>query len=43
MSIAGLLLQISVQKVYKASDINGDEKIGLEEMIYFLQDVSGIR
>jgi len=29
--------------VYKQDDVNEDEKIGLEEFIYILQDVSEVR
>ena len=29
--------------IEKKSDVNGDEKIGLEEVIYIMQEVSGLR
>ncbi len=43
-----LALQISAQiepasPIYKGVDVNCDEKIGLEEVIYILQEVSGLR
>ena len=31
------------QTVSKAGDVNGDEKIGLEEMSYILQKITGVR
>ena len=40
-------LQISVsigpaQKMYNASDVNGNDKIGIEESVYILEKVGGI-
>jgi len=31
------------QTVYEAADVNGDGKIGIEELIYILQKLSGLR
>jgi len=30
-------------EILKAADINGDGQIGIEEVIYFIQKMSGIR
>ena len=40
-------LQISVsigpaQNVYNASDVNGNDKLGIEESVYILEKVGGI-
>jgi hypothetical protein len=29
--------------VYKQADVNGDDKIGMEEMVFILQKIAGIR
>jgi hypothetical protein len=31
------------QSIYKSADVNGDEAIGLEEVIYILEEVVGAR
>ena len=48
LSDAILALQLTAalvppQPVYKEADIRGDSKIGLEEAIFVLQDLSGLR
>jgi hypothetical protein len=38
--VAGL---IPSQNIYLAADVNGDNKIGIEEAVYILEKVVGIR
>jgi len=43
MAIQGCAGIIPPSTVYKEADVNGDNKIGMEEVIYILQKVSGLR
>ena len=50
MALADVILVLQVLSgiepapaVYKEADVDGDNKIGLEEVIYILQKVSGLR
>ena len=48
LSDAVMALQVSVginpsQTVYNAADVNGDNNIGLEEVVYILQKIAGLR
>lgn len=50
MSLADMILVLQVMSgvepspsIFKEADVNGDNKIGLEEVLYILQKVAGLR
>ena len=43
MPAVQVLFGIETDKATSTGDVNGDTRIGIEEMIYILQEVSGLR